>query len=99
MEILQLSGTQLALLGTLIIGVTELLNRLRAKDFWVVTSIVTAALVGGLLALYYKVDFVSGLAAGLSASGVLKSLSIFGNKSTPAPSEVLDSRRATAPVK
>lgn len=89
MELLQLSTQQLLLLGTVIIGIVELLNRLRARDYWVAVTITTAAIVGGLVALYYKVDFVAGVAAGLSASGFLKAVNSIGNKSTPAPSEVV----------
>lgn len=90
MELLNLSTEQLVLLSLLITGIVELFNRLRAKDYWVVATILTSALVGGLVAMYYKVDFVSGVAAGLSASGLLKTLSVFGNKTTPAPSTVLN---------
>lgn len=90
MELTQFTAEQLVLLGAAIVGATELLNRLRAKDFWVVATIVTSAVVGGLLALYFSVDFVSGVLGGLSASGFLKGVSMVGNKSTPAPSKVLE---------
>lgn len=88
-DLIQLSTQQLVVLGALIAGVTELLNRLRAKDWWVVASIVSAGLVGGLAGLYFKVDFVTGVVAGLSVSGVLKTVSVFGQKSTPTESTVL----------
>lgn len=89
MELLQFSPAQLALLGAIIVGITELISRLRAKDKWVAATITCSALVGGLLALYYKVDFVSGLAAGFGASGFVKTISAFGNKSTAAPSDLV----------
>lgn len=90
MELASLSTQQLVLLGLLITGIVELLNRLRAKDLWVVATILSAALVGGLVALYYDTDFVTGLTAGLSASGLLKTVGSIGNKSVPAPSKVLE---------
>lgn len=88
-EVLQLSALQLGFLVTLIMGVTELLNRLRAKDYWVAGSILTAGVIGGLVGWYYGVDFVGGVTAGLSASGLLKGLASVGNKSTASPSELL----------
>lgn len=88
-EILQLSALQLGFLVTLIMGVTELFNRLRARDFWVAGSIISSAVIGGLVGLYYGVDIIGGVTAGLSASGLLKGLSSFGNKSTAAPSRLL----------
>lgn len=90
MNIATLNAEQLVLLGTAIVGATELLSRVRAKDMWVVATIVSAAVIGGLFALYYNVDFVSGVIGGLSASGFLKGLGSVGNKSTPAPSSVVE---------
>lgn len=84
--------TQSVLLLAVITGVTELLNRLRARDYWVVTTITSAAVVGfvfGALGLE-GLSPVTGLAAGFAASGALKALSIFGNKSTPSPSNVVE---------
>lgn len=86
-EVLTLSVAQLALLTTTIIGVNELLVRLRAKDYWTAVTIVCAAVIGGLFGLYFHVGFVSGMVAGFGAAGTLKGLSMLGNKSTPAPSE------------
>ncbi len=83
--------TQLVLLGAVIAGVNEVLVRARAKDFWVVTSILTSALIGAAFG-YFGVEgltVVTGLAAGFGASGAMKTLSTFGNKSTPQPSGVL----------
>lgn len=85
--------TQYVLLGAVIVGVTELINRLRAKDYWVVVTILTAAVIGGLFGYfgyYPDLDTVEGIAAGFGASGALKALSTVTNKSTPKPSEVLD---------
>lgn len=88
-DYLQFSALQAALLAALIAGITELLTRLRAKDYWVVATIVSAGVVGGLLAAYYDLDIVSGIAAGLGASGFIKTLGSIGNKSTPVKSEVI----------
>jgi hypothetical protein len=90
MELAQLNPAQLALLGAVIVGITELLNRLRAQDYWVVATITCSAVVGGFVGLYYGVDFITGLVAGLAASGTLKTLSSFGNKSVPEPSSVIN---------
>lgn len=80
--------TQYVLLAAVIAGVTELLNRLRAKDYWVATTIGTAAVIGGIFG-YFEVEqltVVTGIAAGFGASGALKLVGSVGNKSTPAPS-------------
>lgn len=90
MELVTFTAAQVALLGTAVMGATELITRLRAKDLWVVATIVTSAVIGGLFALYYKVDFISGVVAGFSASGFLKALGSVGNKSTPAPSSITE---------
>lgn len=85
--------SQYVLLGAIIVGVTELLNRLRARDFWVVATIVTAAVVGALFgALHYypDLDVVEGIAAGFGAAGALKTVSMLGQKSTPAPSSITE---------
>lgn len=89
MDFTQLSATQVALLGAVIGGATEFLNRLRAKDLWVATTIATAALLGGLIGMHYGVDFIDGVAAGLGTSGAFSFVGMFKGKSTPAPSKVL----------
>lgn len=89
MELLQLDAGQLALLGSIIAGSNELLKRLRAKDFWVAGTIFSSAVLGGLIGAYYKVDFLSGVAAGLATSGAIATLGSIGNKSTPAPSKLI----------
>lgn len=78
------------LLLAIIAGVTELITRLRAKDFWVAVTIVTAAVIGGLFGwthYYPDLDVVSGIAAGFGASGALTAISIVGKRSSPTPSE------------
>lgn len=84
--------TQYVLLAAVIAGVTELINRLRGRDYWVVASIATAGLVGGLfghLGIGGLPDIATGIAAGFGASGALKAVSSVGRKSEPAPSTVL----------
>lgn len=81
-----LDVSQFVVLGAIIVGVNELLVRLRAKDLWAVATIVAAALIGaifGAVHYYSNLDVASGLAVGFGAVGALKTLSTFGNKSTP----------------
>lgn len=82
---------QYVLLGMVIAGATELLNRLRARDYWVVATIVTSGLIGALFGFggVEGLTPVTGLAAGLGVSGAIKTLSIFGQKSQPTESKVL----------
>lgn len=90
MELVNFNAEQLALLGAIVVGVNELLVRLRAKDMWVAATIASAAILGGLIGLYYDIDFISGIAAGFGAAGAIRTLSAIGNKSTPSESKVLD---------
>lgn len=89
MEFTQLSATQVALLGFVVAGATEFISRLRAKDAWVAATILCSAIIGGLISFHYGIDFVDGMAVGLAASGLIKTVGSLGNKSTPAPSDVL----------
>lgn len=85
--------TNYVLLAAVIAGVTELISRLRAKDYWVAVTIATAAVVGGLfgaIGYYPGLDLVGGVVAGFAASGALKAFSMFGQKSTPAPSSAVE---------
>lgn len=92
-ELLNLNPAQAVLFLTLIAGTTELTARIRAKDWWVVATIITSAIVGLLFALYLRLDPIAGLGAGLAASGAIKVLNSFGNKSVPAPSNVVEVKR------
>lgn len=86
--------TQYVLLAAVIAGVTELLNRARAKDWWVVATIATAATIGAVFG-YFELEgltVVTGLAAGFGASGALKLVGSVGNKSEPQPSTILNKR-------
>lgn len=81
--------TQYVLLAAVIAGITELLNRLRARDVWVAASIATAGIIGGVFG-YLNIgdlpDVATGIAAGFGASGALKLVGSVGRKSEPAPS-------------
>lgn len=83
--------TSYVLLAAVIAGVTELISRARAKDWWVVATIATSALIGGVFG-YFNVEgltIVTGIAAGFGASGALKAVSSVGKKSEPAPSTLV----------
>jgi uncharacterized membrane protein HdeD (DUF308 family) len=84
--------TQYVLLGAVIAGMTELLTRLRARDYWVALTIALAALIGGIFG-YFHVEglptVVHGIAAGFGASGAITILSAFGNKSVASPSNAI----------
>lgn len=83
--------TQYVLLAAVIAGVTELINRLRAKDYWVALTISTAAVIGGLFGVFgvEGLSIITGIAAGFGASGGLTALGIVGKKSMPTPSDAL----------
>lgn len=89
MELTQIDFTQYLVLVTVIAGVTELITRLRAKDYWVVATIASAAVVGaifGAIGYYPGVDAGEGIAYALGASGLI---TIVGaRKSVAAPSSV-----------
>lgn len=90
MELTQLTAGQLAVVLAMIAGITELINRLRAKDFWVAFTILTSAVVGGLLAaLQFDASAVSGVLAGFTASGVITTVGSIGNKSAAVESTVV----------
>ena len=86
MDLLTLNVLQLALLTTSVVGVNELLVRLRAKDYWTAVTIASAGILGGLFGLYYHVDVVSGIVAGFSAAGGLKGLSMLRGSSNASQS-------------
>lgn len=81
--------TQYVLLATVIAGVTEMFSRARAKDWWVVATILTSGAVGGVFGFFnigLLPDVATGIAAGFGASGALKAVASVGRKSEPAPS-------------
>lgn len=84
--------TQYVLLAAVIAGITELLNRLRGKDYWTAATVATAAATGAAFGFFgvEGLTVVTGLAAGFGTSGSLSALGIIGKRSTPAPSTVLE---------
>lgn len=89
--------SQYVLLGAVLAGVTELTARLRAKDLWVVVTIVTCVVAGavcGYFKLFGAPNVEVGVLAGFATSGALKGFSMFGQKSTPAPSSVTEKAKS-----
>lgn len=76
-------ATTYILLGAVITGITELLSRLRAADYWTAVTIGCAAIVGGLFGLGHVegLNLISGIAAGFGASGALTGVSLIGQHS------------------
>lgn len=89
--------TQYILLAAVLAGATEMITRLRAKDYWVVATIATSAIIGGLFG-YFNIEglpnVVTGIAAGFGVSGVLKAIGTVGNKSAPAPSTLTEKSKS-----
>lgn len=83
--------TQYVLLGAVIAGATELLNRLRAKDYWVAVTILTSAAIGLLFGILGVEGLapITGLAAGFGVSGAFSGIGMFKGKSTPTPSDAV----------
>lgn len=85
--------SQYVLLGLLLAGITELISRVRATDWWVVGTIVSCVVVGGLCGLLERFGVPSievGILVGFGTSGAFKLASVVGNKSTPAPSSLTE---------
>ena len=83
--------TQYILLGAVIAGVTELIKRLRAKDYWAAVTIATAAVIGLLFGIFGLEELtpVLGLAAGFGVSGALATIGSVGNKSAAVPTDAV----------
>lgn len=83
-----------ALMGVVIAGVTEMINRARARDWWVVATIASAGIIGALFGwagLDGLDNAVQGLATGFGTSGFISVAHAFGSaKSTPVPSSIID---------
>ncbi len=82
---------QYVLLAAVIAGVTELINRVRAKDYWVALTVATSAAIGCLFGVFAIEGLtpLTGIAAGFGASGALTAIGMVGKKSAPAPSTVV----------
>lgn len=80
---MDLSQQTVALL--LIAGIVELITRLRAYDYWTVATIGSAGIVGMFLGLahFYLPDAITGIAFGISTSGLVTIVGAIKSKSTP----------------
>lgn len=79
--------SQYALLLAAIAGVVELVTRVRARDWWVVITIVSSVLVGvvfGLSGYYPDLDAVEGAVAGFGASGAISAIGATRSKAVPS---------------
>lgn len=87
--------TEYVLLAAVIAGVTEFINRLRARDYWVATTVATAAVIGGTFGAFgvEGLDLVEGIAAGFGASGAFSAIGMVRGKSTPTPSSPVNPDR------
>lgn len=85
----ELNVVQYVMLLTVIAGITELITRLRAKDYWVAVTIVAAALTGLVFGLFglEGLSPVQGLAVGFAAPGALTALGMIGKKTEAHPSD------------
>ncbi len=83
--------TQYILLAAVIAGVTEMLSRIRAKDYWVATTVATSAVIGAVFGAFgiEGLTLVTGLAAGFGVSGSFSAIGMIRGKSAPAPSTPL----------
>lgn len=73
-------------LTLIIISIVELFNRLRGRDLWAAVSIIVSATVGFVFGLFHYAGFdpVTGISAGLMASGLIRAIS--AAKSAVVPS-------------
>jgi hypothetical protein len=83
--------SQYVLLAAVIAGMTEMIKRIRAMDYWTTATIATAAIIGGVFGAFgvEGLNIVTGIAAGFGTSGSLSVLGSIGNHSVPAPSTVI----------
>lgn len=83
---LGLDFSQYLILIATVVGVVELINRLRAADYWAVVTIVASAAVGALFGAFHyypSLDWVEGMIAGVSASGVIAAIGF--RRTAPSP--------------
>lgn len=85
---MELDFTQYVLVLAIIAGATELVTRVRAKDYWVAVTILISVGIGalfGALGYYPELDVVEGAALGFGASGAIATIG--ARRSTPSPSK------------
>ncbi len=78
-------GIAAGLLTLFVIGGTELVKQAYAKNWKAVTTIVVAALIGGIGGAFLLpvIGFAPGLAIGLSGSGLITGVQKIGQGTTP----------------
>ena len=81
MEFNNIDPVALAALGLAVIGIVELIKRLFDRDFRAAVIIGGSAVVGAVFAPYAgDISWFSGMLVGLQASGLVTTISYFGNK-------------------
>jgi hypothetical protein len=75
-----IDAVAVAALTFLVIGSVELLKRLFAKDWLAAATIAVAAVVGGVFASQAGVTVFQGILIGLSASGLVTTVSRISGK-------------------
>lgn len=67
-------------------GATELLKRLKVKDYWAAATIAVSAGIGALAGVFVVdgLTVTSGIIAGLAASGLITFAGKFGTNTTNA---------------
>jgi uncharacterized protein YqgC (DUF456 family) len=75
------------MLTLMVVGATELVRRLFARDFEAAVLIAVAALIGGLVGAFVLpvIGFAVGICAGLSASGLITTAQNIGTKTKIVP--------------
>ncbi len=71
---------EIAQLSFAVVGAVEFIKRLATKDFTTAAVILTAGVVGALLAPQISVTWFQGLLIGLGASGVVTTASYLGGR-------------------
>lgn len=79
-EILGLDAVTTVILAGLVMGASELIKRLFAKDWKAAVTIVVSAIVGGIAGAIMGILPISGVAYGLAASGYVALVQNIGTK-------------------
>ena len=81
-------SASVAVLTAVIVGIVELITRLRRRDYWAAVTIGTAATVGGVLCglgLIAGLGFLDGVIVGFTASGLVTVAGKFGGSEVNSP--------------
>lgn len=79
-ELLGVDALTALVLTGLIMGTSELIKRLFAKDWQAAAIIVSSAVVGGIAGLFLGINPLQGAAFGLAASGYITLVQYVGTK-------------------